>query len=100
MSGDFRLIQVFLSDSLGNPGPGIFEVSGDDEGAFMCTCPGYKVRETCKHIRVVKTRIENNGGKYPLELSTKATTEEASEAMRSNEDFRKFILKYGKIEVN
>lgn len=99
MNGEFRLIQVFLSYKAGVPGPGIFEVSGNEEQEFKCTCPGYNVRRLCKHIRFVQERITSNGGTYPLELSTKATNEEASKAMDSPEAFRDFVLKYGKIEV-
>lgn len=96
---EYRLLQVFLSQSSGAPGPGIFEVSGTDDQLFKCTCPGYAVRNSCKHIRHVQEKIAKNGGAYPLELSTKATNEEAKKAMTSNEEFRKFILKYGRIEV-
>lgn len=94
-----RLIQVFLSQKSGVPGPGIFEVSGDEDQNFFCTCPGYIARRSCKHIKFVQARILENGGTYPLELSTKATNEEASKAMESTDEFRKFILKYGKIEI-
>lgn len=96
---EYRLIQVFLSQRSGTPGPGIFEVSGTDDQHFKCTCPGYEVRSHCRHIRHVQQKIADNGGTYPLELSTKATNEEAQKAMTSNDEFRKFILKYGRIEV-
>jgi len=93
-----RLIQVFLSQTK-TPGPGIYEVSGDTQGNLACTCPGFKGRNTCKHSRFVKSRIESNNGSYPLEISSRATEEEASKAKKSEKDFREFIIKYGRIEV-
>ena len=95
---DFRLIQVFLSRA-GSLGPGIFEVSGDDNFNFKCTCPGYTVRETCRHIRFVKARLESNNGKYPLEVPPSVSQDDIVKAMSSSETFREFLLKHGKIEV-
>lgn len=93
-----RLIQVFLSQT-NTPGPSIYEVSTDDVGNLFCTCPGFKGRKTCKHTKYVQAKIDNNGGTYPLEISNRATEEEAHKARRSTEAFRDFIIKYGKIEV-
>ena len=93
-----RLVQVFLSQSQ-TPGPGIFEVSTNDEGALFCTCPGFSGRKTCKHTKLVQTRIDNNNGNYPLEILRRATQEEAEQAKLSDESHRSFIIRYGKIEV-
>jgi len=93
-----KLIQVFLSQSQ-TPGPGIYEVSGDEQGNLFCTCPGFKGRSTCKHARFVKSRMDNNDGNYPLEISSRATEEEADKAKKSAENFREFVIKYGRIEV-
>jgi hypothetical protein len=93
-----RVIQVFLSQSM-SPGPGIYEVSTTEEHEFSCTCPGFEGRKSCKHIRFVKSRVDSNKGAYPLEISSKATKEEADKAQESPEAFRAFILKYGKVEV-
>jgi hypothetical protein len=93
-----RLVQVFLSQAQ-TPGPGIYEVSTDNDGNLSCTCPGFKGRKTCKHIKYVQAKIDNNNGSYPLEISSRATEEEAMEAKTSAEAFRDFIIKYGKIEV-
>lgn len=99
MSGEFKLIQVFLSASSSNPGPGIFEVSGDEEQNLRCTCPGFSIKGICKHTRYVFERIKLNNGVYPIEISTKASEVEASLAKEDPESFRDFLLKYGKIEV-
>ena len=93
-----RLVQVFLSQTQ-SPGPSIYEVSTDESGSLLCTCAGYKGRKTCKHTKYVQNKINNNGGSYPLEISNRATEEEAQEAKKSNTAFREFIIKYGKIEV-
>ena len=95
----FRLVQVFLSQTQ-TPGPGIYEVSVQ-EGTekLFCTCPGFKGRATCKHVKFVKTRIENNNGNYPLEISSRASKDDAEKARQSNTNFREFVIKFGKIEV-
>lgn len=93
-----KLVQVFLSQSQ-VPGPNIFEVTSSEDGSLSCTCPGYLGRKTCKHVRFVSARIKTNGGTYPLEISNKATEEEADAAKQSPEAFREFIIKFGKIEV-
>lgn len=98
MSEDRRLIQVFLTQQQ-TPGPGIFEVSSDKSDNLYCTCAGFKGRHFCKHVKFVKARIETNGGTYPLEISTRATPEDAVKAQESNPAFREFVIKYGKIEV-
>jgi hypothetical protein len=95
---DLRLVQVFLSQNK-TPGPGIYEVAVDPESVLHCTCPGYKSRSTCKHVRFVNSRIETNGGTYPLEISSRASTEDAKKAQDSNKEFREFVIKYGRIEV-
>jgi S-adenosylhomocysteine hydrolase len=95
---DIRLVQVFLSQT-NTPGPGIYEVSANDAGTLFCTCPGYKGRKTCKHSKFVQARIDGNNGHYPLEISSRATQDDAEKAKRSNENFREFVIKFGKIEV-
>ena len=95
---DTRLIQLFLSPSM-SPGPSIYEVSMEPDTSFVCTCAGYKGRSTCKHIKFVEARVKNNNGNYPLELSSRATKEDADKAKVSPEAFREFVIKYGKIEV-
>jgi hypothetical protein len=98
MSSRVRLLQVFLSKTQ-VPGPSIYEVSTDDEGALYCTCLRFEKSKYCKHTSFVTSRIENNNGHYPLEILSKATEEEADLARVDNEAYRSFIIKYGKIEV-
>jgi hypothetical protein len=91
-------MQVFLPQS-NVPGPGIYEVSVGDDDDFNCTCPGFSGRARCKHVAFVKARIETNNGTYPLEISSRATTDDAAKAQKSSKDFREFIIKFGKVEV-
>jgi hypothetical protein len=96
---DTKLVQVFLSQSQ-TPGPGIFEVSVDDDNKFYCTCQGYKGRNTCKHVKFVQARVKSNGGdNYPLEFSSRATKDDVFKAKQSKEEFRDFVIRFGKIEV-
>lgn len=95
----FRLIQVFLSSKAGMSGPAIFEVSGDEDQNFVCTCPGYKVKKTCRHVRFVKEKIKVNNGIYPLQVSPEVPESEIRQALKSSDKFREFLLKHGKIEV-
>lgn len=95
---DKKLMQIFLSPGV-TPGPGIFEVSLTPTKVFICTCPGYLSRNSCKHVVFVKDKVKKNGGNYPLEISTRCTEEDADKALESPELFREFIIKFGKIEV-
>ena len=91
-----KLVQIFLSQS---SSLGVYEVSITEDKVFICTCPGYVAKSSCKHVNFVKSRVKNNQGVYPLEISTRCTDEDAEKAMDSPESFREFILKFGKIEV-
>ena len=98
---DTRLVQVFLSHSKSTgPGPSIYEVSsiGEDE-KLVCTCPGYMARGNCKHTAFVKDKMDNNNGKYPLSETSRATKADLIKSLESNEEHRKFVIKFGKPEV-
>jgi hypothetical protein len=98
MTNDYRLMQVFLPQNAPS-GPGIYEVSVGDHEEFDCTCPGFSGRGRCKHVSFVQARIEANQGTYPLEISSRATADDAEKAKKSPQDFREFIIKFGKVEV-
>lgn len=98
VNNNLKLVQVFLSQTQ-TPGPGIFEVSTDQNGNLSCTCSSFTGRKACKHTKLVNARIEQNNGNYPLEILSKASPEEAEKAKLSNEAYRNFIIRYGKIEV-
>lgn len=96
---DARLIQLFLSDNSSTPGPGIFEVSETDSGKYLCNCPGFEIRHSCKHTKYVDYMAKLNGGVYEVEILSSASKEEAVEAVKNAALFRQFLLKYGKIVV-
>jgi len=100
MLADLKLVQVFLPNT-STGASGVYEVSySESTDKYHCTCPGFSSRNTCKHVRFVKARVEaNNGNGYPLEISSRATVEDAEKAKRSVKDFREFIIKFGKVEV-
>jgi hypothetical protein len=99
MGSNRRLLQVFITHRSNNPGPGIFEVSTDPDKHLECNCPGFAVKNNCKHVALIESRIEANEGKYPFDFSSKVTVDEIKSAMKTEEAFREFIIKYAKVEV-
>lgn len=98
VTNEFRIVQIFLPVVPGR-GPEIYEVSSN-ELTLKCTCEFFVSRNRCKHIDFVQARIDSNGGKnYPLEISSRATPEDARKAQESVDNFREFIIKFGKVEV-
>lgn len=94
-----RLIQVFLSHRSESPGPGVFEVHSTDDRKLTCTCPGFQVKDNCKHTKLVLDRIERNHGMYPFDFSDKVSAEQIKDAMQSEQKFRELVIHYAKIEV-
>jgi len=91
---DWRTVQFFLSPR------GVFEVEIDLESeGVRCSCPGFSARKVCKHSRVVVDRAQKNDGTYPLRVSDRASELEITSSTKSSENFRKFVVKYGYIEV-
>ena len=96
VADNFKIVQIFLPQ---NSSPMVYEVSSNEKD-FKCTCPIFESKNTCKHISFVLARIDANGGRnYPLEISNKATIEDAQKAQESVKNFREFIIKFGKVEV-
>ena len=95
MDIDWRTVQVFLSED------GISEVQIDVDNSrkVRCNCEAFMRSARCKHAQFVKARMEENDGHYAIRIPEDVPDEEAFEAMGSSEDFRNFLLKYGKIEV-
>lgn len=90
----WRTVQVFLSPK----GSGIFEVELTTDGTSVrCNCPTYKSRQTCRHVKFVLSKME--GGTYPITVHSSARDEDISEFAEDPAAFRRFIVKYGKIEV-
>lgn len=98
VTNEFRIVQVFLPLN-NNRSPEIYEVSSNEVN-LRCTCHMFYSRNRCKHIDFVQAKIDANGGKtYPLEISIRATKEDAEKATASVESFREFVIKFGRVEV-
>lgn len=92
---DWQTTQVFLSDT------GVHEVEISlVSGRLRCNCPGYSSRSSCKHARFVDNRMNENGGVYPVEISNSAKAEYfGQKALENPEEFRKYLYRYGRVEV-
>ena len=90
----WRTVQVFLSPK----GSGIYEVELTTDGAqIRCNCLTYKTRHACRHVKFVQSKMEN--GTYPIQVHQSAREEDMASYASDPEAFRRFIVKYGKIEV-
>lgn len=94
MESDWRTIQVFLDDT------GVCEVQADHHNPFIlkCTCKGFKFNR-CQHTKHVRDTMQSNDGQYTVQINADIDPAEAAIAMESAEAFRRFIIKYGKVEV-
>ncbi len=90
----WQVTQIFLSDT------GVHEVEMNiSTERLRCSCPGFDSRSNCKHTRFVKSRMEENGGVYPTEVSNRASKLDTIIASKDPKLFRKLLIDYGKIEV-
>lgn len=90
----WQVTQFFLSET------GVHEVEINVSSLKLrCNCGGFGKRTTCKHIRYVRTRMDDNFGVYPTEISNKASKLDAAVASKDPKAFRQLLVDYGKIEV-
>jgi hypothetical protein len=95
-SNSWRTVQFFLESE----NAGVCEVESDRAGNFRCDCSVFsKGGKSCRHVRLVRKRSEENNGPYPLQVSVKASAKEVEDAQNDPEKFRQFVIKYGRIEV-
>jgi hypothetical protein len=91
---EWRTVQVFLSSK----GSGIYEVEMTLDGTEVrCNCQTYVRRGNCRHVKFVVSRME--AGTYPIMVHPSARDENLSEHVTDRDRFRRFVLKYAKIEV-
>jgi hypothetical protein len=91
---DWMITQIFLSET------GVHEVYvHHNSHKLRCNCAGFETRNTCKHTRFVKDRMNLNGGVYPVEISNKVDREQSATASEDPEAFRQLLVNYGKIEI-
>jgi hypothetical protein len=90
----WMITQIFLSET------GVHEVHVHHSSLKLrCNCAGFETRNTCKHTRFVKDRMNLNGGVYPVEISNKVDREQSATASEDPEAFRQLLVNYGKIEI-
>lgn len=95
MESLWRTVQQFISYQ----GTGIFEVEINlDSKDVRCNCPVYTKKGSCKHCMFVNSRIKDSGH-YSIMIPDEVSEELAIEANESQQKFREFVVKYGKIEV-
>lgn len=92
---EWRTVQLFVSDE----GVSEVEVDSDNPNKVRCTCTNFKSAARCKHTRFIKKAMEENNGHYNIQIPSDVPDEEAVIAMLDRELFRKFIIKYAKVEV-
>ncbi len=95
MLSDWRTVQLFLSED------GIAEVEVDALRPYQarCNCKAGAAKGKCAHIKRVREVMDANNGHYTVHIPVEIEEEEADLAMEDAESFRKFIIKYGKVEV-
>jgi hypothetical protein len=86
---EWRTCQFFLTPL------GVYEVETDSEGHYRCSCG----RGNCKHTKFVARKADDNGGQYPVRVSTRATDAEIQRAHRNPRKFRDLLVKYARVEV-
>lgn len=90
----WMITQIFLSET------GVHEVYiHNGSHKLKCNCPGFETRNTCKHIRFVQVRMDNNGGIYPVEISSRVDKDYSLRASEDPESFRELLINFGKIET-
>jgi hypothetical protein len=89
-----RPLQYFLDAS------GVSTVTLEsDNKTLTCDCPAFKKKDGCKHVTWVNTRVDDKGV-YPVQVSKRATDTEMKDAFGGDiKQYRKFMLKYGRVEV-
>lgn len=94
MLSDWRTVQLFLSED------GIAEVEVDALRPYQarCNCKA-GAKGKCAHIKRVREVMDANNGHYTVHIPVEIEEDEADLAMEDAESFRKFIIKYGKVEV-
>ena len=97
VTGQWRTLQMFLSED------GVHEVEADvdDYAKMKCTCTAYQSSRSpkkCKHTRLVRRRIDLNGGTYAIKIPDDVPDTVVDEALLSPKSFRDMLIRYAKVE--
>lgn len=93
-----KLLQIFLSSS-SSPSLSISHVYQDRQGDLSCTCQFFNKYGECKHTDYVQEEMDANYGEYPMEISKRATLTDVQRAKESYDDYRNFVIEFGKTKV-
>ena len=94
VSKGVKLLQFFLSQDAQSY---VYEVGVDRHNDVVCNCPVWSSKGSCKHSKFVISNMEDDD--YLAELVDDPTDEDLMASEESEESYRMFIIKYGKIEA-
>lgn len=87
-----KTIQFFVGST------GVDEVTvGNDQNKMYCTCDGFRSRKRCKHIAWCENQFTRDN--FPIQIDKATPDFEVQKAKESDEAFRYFLMRFGKIEV-
>lgn len=95
MSISWRTVQLFLEDN----GVCEVEIDQDNKSRVRCNCPAFSKVSRCKHVKHVREQMATNQGHYSIQIPLDIDETEAIAAIDNAEEFRNFVVKYGKVEV-
>ena len=95
MSISWRTVQLFLEDD----GVAEVEIDQDNKSKIRCSCPAFFKAARCKHVKYVREQMSTNQGHYSIQIPLDIDETEAIAAINNAEEFRNFVVKYGKVEV-
>jgi hypothetical protein len=91
----WRTVQMFLEDT----GVAEVEVDQKNKSKIRCSCPAFFKSARCKHVKYVREQMSTNHGHYSIQIPLDVDETEAIAAIDNPEEFRNFVIKYGKVEV-
>lgn len=86
-----KTIQFFIGNT------GVEEVKVDEKNKMYCTCEGFISRKRCKHTTWCESQFSKDT--FPIQIDKATPNDAVQKAKESNESFRDFLIRYGKIEV-
>jgi hypothetical protein len=92
---DWRTLQLFLDEA----GVAEVEVDSNNVSQVRCTCSAFSVRKKCAHSKYVKQAMQENEGHYQVLIPEDVDLDNEDIATMDSQQFREFIIKYGKVEV-
>jgi hypothetical protein len=98
MDSEWRTIQLFLDEDLS----GVHEVRLKvtiNSKKMSCSCQAYEANSRCKHIRYIKDAMNKNDGHYAIQIPYLAAEDDSVKAIKTADDWRRFVVKYAKIVV-